>query len=61
MTAVEAIHRRPVRIAWNLLSLYRDEAEEIVYLAQNIEHPERYMLLNALRRVRCYIFNRRGY
>ncbi len=36
MTISEAVQKRPRRIARNLVTMYRDDAEEVLYLAGDI-------------------------
>jgi len=61
MIIQDAIQRRPRRIAQQLIALYRDEAEQIVYLAQNITFKERDLLLESLKIRRIQLFSLRGY
>lgn len=61
MTISEAIMRRPVRIARSLIATYKDEAERIVYGANNINFREKQVLLQCLKIVRVRLFNLRGY
>ena len=57
----EMVLRRPGRIARTLISMYKDQAEEIVYRAGNITFNERQVLLGNLRSARIRLFNLRGY
>lgn len=57
----ETISRKPSRIARALVSMYKDEAEEIVYRAGNITFKEKQILLGNLKSARIQRFNLRGY
>lgn len=57
----ETILRKPSRIARTLVSMYKDEAEEIVYRAGNIAFEEKQILLQNLKSARIQLFNLRGY
>ena len=57
----ETILRKPGRIARALVSMYEDEAEEIVYRAGNITFKEKQILLGNLKSARTQLFNLRGY
>ena len=61
MTISEAVQRRPKRIARSLVSRERDDAEQILYLAQNLTLQERQLLLSYVKEVRIMLFNLRGY
>ncbi len=61
MTTSEAVRKRPRRIARSLVSIYKDDAEEILYLAGNLSLKERDVLLSCVREARIKLFNLKGY
>lgn len=61
MTISQAVQKKPKHIARNLVSFYKDDAEQILYLAGNLGSKERDVLLLCVREVRVKLFNLRGH
>ena len=61
MTISQVVQKRPKRIARSLVSIYKDDAEQVLYLAGNLGSKERDILLLCVREVRVKLFNLRGH